>query len=86
MKNNHEKIKILIEQAIVLCTDDVLSETKSHLIVALKSSSEVSKKRKRHAATQKAIEEGKKKQQQWWDMIKKNVADNINLNQLDETD
>jgi hypothetical protein len=76
MKNNHNKLISLIQEAIKSCSyDDSLSEAKRLLRGALNSASAVGKKRGQRALEQELRDKAAKKQSEWWNTIKDNVGE-----------
>jgi hypothetical protein len=83
MKKNHESIIKFIQQALNnVSYDNALVETKKYLLLALQSVQKTAKKRINNETTRQFYEkQAKDKAKIWWEMIKKNAAENFNLDQ-----
>jgi hypothetical protein len=79
MKKNHEDVISYIYKAIQLCgSDNVFSETKKYLSLAVNSANKVSKRRATKETQREHYENlAKKKYEEWWKMIKENAKKNF---------
>lgn len=79
MKTNHDKIALLIRQAIAACREDSVFESiKLTLIKALHQTEAIGSKRNRRESQTKAFaEEAKRKNDEWMRMLRDGLKLNI---------